>query len=131
MGRLTPAASAAHALLKMFRVPGALHRNLGDGALDLADILGAERHVGGADVLRETLELGGAGDRNDPWFAGKKPGQRDLRRGGLSGFRQLLEEIDQGLVRLARRRREARNDIAEVGAVERGRLVDRPGEKAL
>ena len=41
MGRLTaPAASAAHALLKMFRVPGALHRNLGDGALDLADILG-------------------------------------------------------------------------------------------
>ena len=43
----------------------------------------------------------------------------------------LAEQIDQGLVRLARLRREARDDVAEVAAVERRVLVDRAGEEAL
>ncbi len=43
----------------------------------------------------------------------------------------VAEQINQGLVRVAGFRREPRHDIAEVVLVERGGVVDRPGEEAL
>ena len=43
----------------------------------------------------------------------------------------LVEQIHQRLVRLPRLRREARNDVAEIGAVEFRVLVDRAREEAL
>ena len=43
----------------------------------------------------------------------------------------LAEQVDQRLVRLAVLRREAGNDVAEVGAVELGVLVDLAGEEPL
>src|SRR5271165_7305592 len=41
------------------------------------------------------------------------------------------QEIDQGEVRLARRLREARHDVAEVVLRERGLVVDRAGQETL
>jgi hypothetical protein len=43
----------------------------------------------------------------------------------------LGQQIDQRLIRLPVLRREARDRVAEVGAVERGRLVDLPREEPL
>ena len=52
---------------------------------------------------------------------------------GVAFFRSAIaaEQIDQGLVRLPGLRREAREDVAEVGAVERRVLVDLAREEAL
>ena len=52
---------------------------------------------------------------------------------GVAFFRAAIraEQIDQRLVRLARLRREARERVAEVVAVERRVCVDRAGEEAL
>ena len=52
-------------------------------------------------------------------------------RGSPSSVRDLAEQIDQGLIRFPRLRREARDDVAEVGTVERRVLVDLPREEAL
>jgi hypothetical protein len=57
--RLTPRAEAgelffllaAHKLLQMLRVPGALHLDSGDGAVDVADIVGCQVDGSRSDVL--------------------------------------------------------------------------------
>ena len=77
------------------------------------------------------MQLGGAGDRHDPGLLRQQPGERDLRRRRLLSAAMSAEQIDQRLVCLAGLRREARDDVAEVGAVERRVLVDRAGEKSL
>ena len=56
-----PAGSAAGELLQMFRVPGPLHRDLRDGAVDVADIVGREFHRRRADVLLRAMQFCGAG----------------------------------------------------------------------
>ena len=123
--------SATDQLLQMFRIPGSLHRDLGQRRFDVAQIVRRQLDGGRADVLLQTMQLRGAGDRHDPRLLSQQPGERDL------GGRRLLprcdsrEQIDQGLVCLARLRREAGNDVAEIGAVERRVLVDRAGEEAL
>ena len=65
-------------LLQMLRIAGALHRDLGNRALDVAEIVGGEFDVSRSDVLVEAAQLRGAGDRNDPRLLGKQPGERDL-----------------------------------------------------
>ena len=49
----------------------------------------------------------------------------------LLPLRDPGEQLDQGLVRFACLRREARDGVAEVGAVEARVLVDRAGQEAL
>src|SRR5918994_1790793 len=123
--------SAIDPLLQMLRIAGALYRDLGNRALDVAEIVGGEFDASRSDVLVEAVQLRGAGDRNDPRLLGKQPGDRDLgTRHPLLG-RDLAEHLDQGLVRLPGLRREARNDVAEVGTVERRVLVDRARQEAL
>ena len=61
-------------------VAGPLHRDLGDGAIDLAQVVGRQLDGGCAEVLLQAMQLGGAGDRNDPGLLRQQPGQGDLRR---------------------------------------------------
>jgi chorismate mutase len=123
--------SAIDPLLQMLRIAGALYRDLGNRTLDVVEIVGGEFDASRSDVLVEAVQLRGTGDRNDPRLLGKQPGDRDLgTRHPLLGC-DFAEHLDQRLVRLSSLRREARNDVAEVGAVERRVLVDRAREEAL
>src|ERR1035441_4653640 len=113
--------SAADQLLKVFGVPGTLCRDLRGSALDLAKIAGRELEVDGSDILVETLELPGAGNRDDPQLLGEQPGERDPGGRRLLPFRHPAKHVDEGHVRLSRLGREARDDIAEIG--DRKRVV--------
>src|SRR3569832_987943 len=77
------------------------------------------------------MQLGSAGNRNDPRLLREQPGKRNLRRGGFFLGGDVAEQINQGMVCLARFRRKARDGIAEVGAVELRILVDGPCEKTF
>jgi hypothetical protein len=74
------AGSATDELLQMFRVPGSLHRDPGDGTVDVADIVGREFHRRRVDILLQAMQFCGAGDRNDPRLPSQQPGDRDLGR---------------------------------------------------
>ena len=50
------------------RVTVPLHGDSGDGVVDITKIIGRELDGHRADVLFEAVELGRAGDRNDPWL---------------------------------------------------------------
>src|SRR6266567_4615873 len=84
-----------------------------------------------SDVLLQARELRGTRNRHDPGLLGKQPGERDLRRGRLLAFCDLAKQIDQGLIRFPSLWRKARDDVAEVGMVERGVFVDLSREEAL
>jgi hypothetical protein len=49
----------------MFRVPGALNLDLGEGAVDVAEIVGTQFDASRAKVLVQTMQLRGASARND------------------------------------------------------------------
>src|SRR5712691_10303627 len=116
---------------QVFRVPIPLHGDLRGGAFDLAQVVRRQVDGGGSDVLLEPLQLPGSRDGHDPWLPGEQPGERDLSRCRLLPFRDPGEQVDQGQIRLPSLRREARHDVAEIGAVERRALVDLPREEAL
>src|SRR5580658_3038111 len=99
-------------------VAGPLHRDLRGGAIDLAEVLRQKLDLGGPDVLLQATQLRGARNRNHPWLLRQDPGERDLGRGRLLPLRDPAEQIDQGQVRPPVLRREARDDVAEVGAVK-------------
>jgi hypothetical protein len=125
------AGSAVGQSLQVLGVASALHRDLRGGGLDLAEVIGRQLRVDGADVLVETLQPAGAGDRDDPGLLGERPRQGDLRGGGVLACGDRAEQVDQGLVRLAGLGGEAGDGGADVGAVERRGLVDLPGAEAL
>src|SRR5206468_8297213 len=83
------------------------------------------------DVLIQARQLGGARNRNDPGLLSEQPGERDLSRCGLLPFCDLAKQIHQRQIRFPRLRREARNDVAEVGTIESRVLVDFSCEEAL
>src|SRR5206468_80421 len=66
-------------------VPGALHSDLCGGDVELPEIIRGELDGNRSDVLFKALQFRGAGNRNDPGFLCKEPGERDL-----SGCRILL-----------------------------------------
>src|SRR5437763_1038851 len=72
--------SAADSLLKVCRIPLPLHRDVGEGAADVAKIVGRQFDAGRPDVLFQAVQLRGAGDRNDPRLLGQQPRERDLCR---------------------------------------------------
>src|SRR5205814_2938184 len=110
--------SATYQAPEMFRIAGSLKRNLRDRAIDGAKVLGRQFDGSRADGFLQAMQLRGAGYRHDPRLLGEEPGERDLRRRHLFPGCDLAQQIDQGVVRLARLRREAGDDVAEVGAVE-------------
>ena len=70
-------------------------------------------------------------DGNNPRLLVRQPGEGDLRGRRLLLLRDPGQQIDQRLIRLARFRREARDDVAEVRFTERRVRVDLSGEKAF
>src|SRR5229473_2537326 len=100
-------------------------------AVDVADIVGRELNGRRGDVLLQAMQLRGAGDRNDPWLLSKQPGKRNLRRRHSLSSCNLADEINESLVCLSRLRREAGNDVAEIGFVECCVLADGAREEAL
>src|SRR6185369_15990632 len=121
----------AGALLQFLGVAGALYLDLRGRLVDGAKVLGRELEARRAEVLLEPVEPGRPGDRHDPGLLREEPRERDLRGSRLLPRRDLAEERHQRLVRLARLRREARHDVAEVVLLERRLLVDLPGEEPL
>src|SRR5262245_13482103 len=76
------------------------------------------------------MQLRGARNRHDPRLLGEQPGERYLSRRRLLPFRDLAEQINQGLIRFPGLRREAREGVAEVGTVERSVFADLSREEA-
>lgn len=68
--------------LLIFGVALPFHDDPGSGALDIAQIVRRQFDGGCADVLLQTVQLGGSGDGNDPRPLRQQSGQRDLRRPG-------------------------------------------------
>src|SRR6266542_4941022 len=132
---VTPAAddhqSAPRPLLELLRIAGALHLDLRRSGVDGADVVGRQLDVRCAEVLLEPIQLRRPGDRNEPRLLRQQPRESDLRRRRALPLRDLAEQIDQGLIRLARLRREARHDVSEVVLVERGLLVDLSRQEPL
>src|SRR3954451_7970647 len=77
------------------------------------------------------MTFGGSGDRYNPGFLCEQPGQSNLRRRGVTGFRKVGHDIDEGMVRLARFRRKAWLLHPEVVAGERGVLINGAREESL
>src|SRR2546429_5421326 len=84
-----------------------------------------------SDVLLEPVQLCGARDWNDPRLLGQQPRERDLGGCRLLPSCDPGQQIDQDQIRPPILRREAWDDVAEVGAIERRVLVDLPREEAL
>src|SRR6266850_7336479 len=122
---------AASHFLQIFRVPSPLQRNLRDGALDSAEIFDREFDGSCADIFFEACQLGRAGDWNNTRLLGQQPSQRDLSRCRLLLFCELAKQINHGLICFPSLWAKARNDVAEIGAIERCILVDLAGKEAL
>src|ERR1700759_2306722 len=76
-------------------------------------------------------QLGGPGDGDDPGLLRQQPGDRDLRRRRLLARGDLLEQVNQRLIRFHGLRREARKHGAEVVLFELGLLARRAGQDTL
>ena len=112
------------------RVAVALRGNLRSGVFDAPQIVWCQLQRGRGDVLFEAVELGGAGDRDDLGLLRQQPGERDLRRRRALPVAHLLEQVDDGPVRLSGLGREPRQVDAIVVAAERRGLVDLAGEES-
>ena len=123
--------STTYQSLQLLGIPRSLHRDLGSTAIDLPKVFRRKLDRRGADVLFQPRGLRRTGDRDDPRLLGEQPRERDLSRGRLLPFGDLAEQINQGVIRFSSLRREARNDVAKVGTVERSVFVDLSGEEAL
>src|SRR5215831_3194447 len=117
MHTMTPR-SATDSPLKMFWVPSTLHLDLGNGVVDVAQVVGRQFHGGSSEVLFQPMQLRGARDRNNPRLLGKQPSECSLCARRLLPGCDFAEHVNERLIRLASLRCEARND-AEVFAVER------------
>src|SRR5512132_290286 len=132
---LTPAChdghSAAGHALQLFGVARPLHRDLRGGAFDLLEIVRRKLDGSRYDVLLQAVQLRGARDRHDPRLLSKQPRERDLSRRRLLALTDFAKQIDERLIGFPRLRREARQRVAEIGAVELGVLADLAREEAL
>ncbi|HTU21809.1 MAG TPA: hypothetical protein VMG10_27470 [Gemmataceae bacterium] len=108
-----------------------MHCDLGSGVVDLAEIVGRKLDGSRPDVLVQAMQLRGSRYWHHPRLLGKQPRERYLSRRRLLSLRDPAEQLDQGLIRLPCLRREARDGVAEVGAVELGVLVNLAREEAL
>src|SRR3954447_25904512 len=91
----------SYTCLQVGRIAVALHCDVGQGSFDLAQIVRAQLDGCPADILLETVQLGGPGDRHDPGLPGEHPGERDLCRRRVLARRDLSQHVGQALVGLA------------------------------
>src|SRR5882762_762426 len=117
-------------LLQLLGIPSPRYCDRCGGAIDLTEIVWAEFDRRCADVFLEAAQLRGSRDRDNPRLLRQEPSQRNLRRCRLLSLSDPAKQVNQGLIRFAILRCKARDDVAEVGAVERRILVDLPCEEA-
>ena len=119
-------------LLQVFRIPRPLHRDLRCGASrSRADRRASVRRrprrcsprADGASSCREWARSTAS--------APAATRARSARASPASVRRIVRQPVDERLIRLPVLRREARHDVAEIGAVERRRLVDLSRQEAL
>src|SRR3977135_2267267 len=77
------------------------------------------------------MKLRRPGDWNDPRLLRKQPRERDLSRRRLLPFCDVGQQINQRLIRFSSFWGEARDDVAEIGAIELRSLGDLAREKTL
>src|SRR5207245_10994252 len=77
------------------------------------------------------MKLRRAVDWPDPRPLRKQPSERDLSRCRLLSFCYVGKQINQGLIRFASFWGKARDDVAEISAIELRILGDLAGEKTL
>src|SRR5271157_636861 len=94
------------------------------------EIIGRKLHYSGSDVLFKTMQLCCTGDRHDPRLLGEQPSDRDLSRCCLLLFCNLTKQINQCLICFPGLWAKARDDVAEVGAIELRVFVDLAREEA-
>src|ERR1700683_463102 len=109
---------AAHQLLVKFRIARPCELDVRGGAFDGGEIFRRQFDVGRREVLVRTIELRGAGDRNDPCPLREQPGERDLSRCRFLLFREGSEQVHQSLVLFPILRAKARNGASKIRAVE-------------
>jgi len=73
-----PTASAVDQLLHRWAVTLADDLDAGSRVVELCQLIRRQADVGGAEVLIETVELGGTRDRNVSGVLGEDPGERHL-----------------------------------------------------
>src|ERR671930_2146723 len=73
----------------------AVTQALGQRRGDLGEVLGGQLDVERADVLLETLDAPGAGDRDDVVALREHPGERELRWGHALRCGELLDLGDE------------------------------------
>src|SRR5688500_10032489 len=129
--RFVSLSSSAREPCVSFGVASASSAELRSALLDFAEVCGRELQGGAAQVLLQALELGRAGDRNDPPLLREEPRECDLRRRRALSRGDRGEQLDEHAVRLARLALESRERRAEVALVEVRRRVDASGKKAL
>jgi hypothetical protein len=66
---LSPRRLPPHHLLGCVRVSRTVHFNPRDRLLDLAELVGRQVDVSPTEILLQPMQLGRAGDRNDPRFS--------------------------------------------------------------
>src|SRR4051794_13617590 len=93
------------------RVTSPLHTDLCSGTFYVAEILTCELYCCCADVLVEAVQLGRAGNRNDPRLLRQQPGKRDLAGRSALSLCDVLQQIDERLIGLPVLRIEARNAV--------------------
>src|ERR1700691_1725693 len=115
--------------LQFLRVPISLHRDAGNRAVDVVYLIRRQLDTGGSEIFFEAMQLGRAENGHDPRLLSEQPRKRNLCGCGVPLFADLSEQIDHGLVSLARLRRETGHDVAKVRAIELGILVDGAGQE--
>ena len=117
--------------LKLLGIPVALNGNLGGRANQFMEIVRREFNASRPDVLLQSLQSCGAGDRDDPRLLGKQPGERHL-----SGFSMLprcerFDNIHQSAVCPPSLRGEARERATIVARIKLRVFRDRAGKVTL
>src|SRR5947209_11826819 len=123
--------SAVGQSLKVFGITVSLQRDLRGRRFDLTEVIWRKLNFSRPDVLLKPVQLRGARNRHDPRLLCEQPSERDLSGRRLLPLRDLAEQINQRLIRLPCLRREAREEVAEVRAVEGRVLVHLACEEAL
>src|SRR6476646_9222582 len=82
------------------------------------------------------MQLGRAGDRNDPWLLRQQPCESNLSGCRLLSFDHLalcnlLKQIDQNLIRFSVLRHKPRDGTTKIAAIEPRSLVDLACQEAL
>src|SRR5579862_7870994 len=113
-----------------FRKAGSFELQHGRTFVNLLEVRLAQLNVQRAEILFESMQLGGSWNRHNPWLLRQQPGECNLCRRRAFAFCDGLDQLDQGHVDLASLRREPRNHIPKVGRIELRVLVDFAGEES-